>query len=203
MHWLEPWLAVFALVFMSGYKNVNSSKNLVLTTLSLEGLTIRRAEPDDCDAVYEMFTASTVYSGTLQLPYPSREYWRRRLSENPDNVYYLVGIIEGRIVGMAHVAPSPRLRRRHAGAIGISVHADWQGKGLGKELMSAIVDLADNWLNLTRLELEVYADNEAAIRLYERFGFEVEGRLRQHAFRDGQFVDSIVMGRLRATDQNG
>jgi putative acetyltransferase len=144
-----------------------------------------------------MFTASTVYSGTLQLPYPSREYWRRRLSENTDTVYYLVGIIEGRIVGMVHVATIPRPRRKHAGEIGISVHEDWQGKGVGKELMRAIVDLADNWLNLTRLELEVYADNEAAIRLYERFGFEVEGRLRQHAFRDGQFVDSIMMGRIR------
>ena len=165
--------------------------------MSIEGLTIRRAEPDDCDAVYEMFTAKPVYWGTLQLPYPSREYWRQRLSENPDSVYYLVGIIEGRIVGMAHVATSNRPRRKHAGAIGISVHQDWQGKGVGKQLMRAIVDLADNWLNLTRLELEVYADNQAAIRLYERFGFEVEGRLRQHALRDGQFVDSIVMGRIR------
>jgi L-phenylalanine/L-methionine N-acetyltransferase len=166
--------------------------------MSLESLKIRRAEADDCDAVYEMFTGSTVYSGTLQLPYPSREYWRRRLSENTDSVYYLVATIEGRIIGMAHVATSPnRPRRSHAGAIGISVHEEWQGKGVGKELMRAIVDLADNWLNLTRLELEVYADNEAAIRLYERFGFEVEGRLRQHALRDGQFVDSIVMGRLK------
>lgn len=165
--------------------------------MSIESLTIRRAEADDCDAVYEMFTASTVYSGTLQLPYPSREYWRRRLTENTDSVYYLVGIIEGRIVGMAHVATSTRPRRKHAGAIGISVHEDWQGKGVGKELMRAIVDLADNWLNLTRLELEVYADNQAAISLYERFGFDVEGRLRQHALRNGEFVDSIVMGRLR------
>jgi len=125
--------------------------------VSIESLTIRRAEPDDCDAVYEMFTASSVYTGTLQLPYPSREYWRRRLSENTDSVYYLVGIIEGNIVGMAHVATFNRPRRSHAGAIGISVHADWQGKGVGKELMRAIVNLADNWLNLTRLELEVYA----------------------------------------------
>jgi len=172
--------------------------------LSIESLTIRRAEPDDCDAVYEMFTATSVYSGTLQLPYPSREYWRRRLSENTDSVYHLVGIIEGRIVGMVGVVTFPnKPRRKHAGAIGISVHEDWQGKGIGKELMRAIVDLADNWLNLTRLELEVYADNAAAVRLYERFGFEVEGKLRQHALRDGQFVDAIVMGRLRATDSNG
>lgn len=165
--------------------------------MSIESITIRRAEADDCDAVYEMFTAASVYSGTLQLPYPSREYWRKRLSENTDSVYHLVGIIEGQIVGMVSVAIPNRPRRRHAGAIGISVHDDWQGKGVGKELMRAIVDLADNWLNLTRLELEVYADNEAALRLYERFGFEVEGRLRQHALRDGEFVDSIMMGRLR------
>jgi putative acetyltransferase len=145
-----------------------------------------------------MFTASTVYSGTLQLPYPSREYWRRRLSENPDHVYYLVGMIEGQLVGMVSVATFPnRPRRKHAGAIGISVHENWQGKGIGKELMRAIVNLADNWLNLTRLELEVYADNDAAIRLYKGFGFEVEGRLRQHALRDGKFVDSIMMGRIR------
>ena len=67
---------------------------------------------------------------------------------------------------------------------------------VGGALMRAILDLADNWLNLTRLELEVYADNEAAIHLYERFGFEVEGTLRRHAFRDGEYIDSKVMGRL-------
>jgi L-phenylalanine/L-methionine N-acetyltransferase len=43
--------------------------------------------------------------------------------------------------------------------------------------MQATVDLADKWLNLTRLELEVYTDNEPAIRLYKKFGFAVEGTL--------------------------
>jgi putative acetyltransferase len=82
----------------------------------------------------------------------------------------------------------------------MGVHDEWQGKGIGTELMRAGIELADKWLNLTRLELEVYTDNEAAIRLYERFGFEREGRLRQHAFRDGRYVDSYVMGRLRPSD---
>jgi putative acetyltransferase len=178
----------------------NRSGTVKETIVSLEGLKMRRAEADDFEQVYEMFASAKVYAGTLQLPYPSREYWRRRLTENVDSVYYIVAIIDDRIVGMVSVATYPnRPRRRHAGAIGISVHADWQGKGLGKELMRAIVDFADNWLNLTRLELEVYADNEAAIRLYERFGFEVEGTLRQHAYRDGRYVDSIVMGRLRSS----
>jgi putative acetyltransferase len=176
----------------------NGAGSLKEQTVPIEGLKIRRAEADDYEQVSEMFASAKVYEGTLQVPYPSRDYWRKRISENVDSVYRLVAIIDDRIVGMSDVTTFPnRPRRKHVGAIGICVHADWQGKGLGKELMRAIIDLADNWLNLTRLELEVYADNEAAIHLYERFGFEVEGTLRQHAFRDGRYVDSKMMGRLR------
>ena len=168
--------------------------------MPIEGLKIRRAEVSDYAQVYEMFTSAKVYEGTLQVPYPSRELWHRRLSENIDSVYNLVAVIDDRIIGMASVDTFPhKPRRRHAGVIGISVHEEWQGKGIGKELMRAIIDFADNWLNLTRLELEVYADNEAAIHLYERFGFEYEGTLRQHAFRNGRYVDSKMMGRLRPT----
>ena len=64
-------------------------------------------------------------------------------------------------------------------------------------MMQAAVDLADKWLNLTRLELEVQVDNEGAIRLYKKFGFEIEGTLREYTFRDGDFVDVHCMARLR------
>jgi putative acetyltransferase len=166
--------------------------------LQVEGLQIRRAEPDDCSAIYEMFSSPKVLAGTLQLPYPSREQWRQRLAEPGEGTYNLVAVVGNRVVGMLSVHTFPnRPRRRHVGAIGISVHEEWQGKGIGTALMRAGVDLADNWLNLMRLELEVYTDNESAIRLYERHGFEREGTLRQHAFRDGQYVDSYMMARLR------
>jgi len=166
--------------------------------MSTERLTIRRAEADDCVAVAEIFESVKVFPGTLQVPYPSREYWRKRITENPESAYYLVAVIDERVVGMVSIDTFPtRPRRKHAGAIGISVHEEWQGKGVGAALMRAIIDFADNWLNLTRLELEVFSDNGAAIHLYSRFGFEVEGTLRQHAFRDGQFVDSTMMARLK------
>ena len=165
--------------------------------MAVEGLEIRRAEPDDCSAIYEMFRSPKVYEGTLQLPYPSREQWRKRISEN-DSCYSLVAVSGEHVIGMLTVDTFPnRPRRRHVGRIGISVTEAWQGKGVGKALMQAGIDLADKWLNLTRLELEVYSDNDAAIRLYEHFGFEREGVLRQHAFRDGRSVDSIMMARLR------
>lgn len=166
--------------------------------MQVEGLTIRRAEPDDCSALYEIFTYPQVYAGTLQLPYPSLEGWRQRLAEPGDGTYNLVAVAGDRVVGMfgLHTFPA-RPRRHHAGAVGMSVHDGWQGQGVGTALMRAGLDLADNWLGLTRLELEVYTDNEPAIRLYERFGFEREGLLRRHAYRDGRYVDAYPMARLR------
>ena len=166
--------------------------------MPVEGLQIRRAEPDDYRAIHEIYTCPRAFAGTLQLPYPSLEEWRRRLAEPGDGAYGLVAVVGERVVGMLSVHTFPnRPRRRHAGTIGMGVHDDWQGKGVGTALMRAGVEMADKWLNLSRLELEVYTDNEPAIRLYERFGFEREGTLRQHAFRDGVYVDSYMMARLR------
>lgn len=170
--------------------------------MPIENLKIRRAEPDDYLALHEMFTAPDVYGSTMQLPYPSLDQWRKRVAETPENFFNLVAVVNDRVVGMLGLETFPnRPRRRHAGRIGITVHTEFQNKGVGTALMAAVVDLADNWLNLTRLELEVYVDNKAAIHLYERFGFVYEGTLRQHAFRNGEYVDSNVMGRLRPSKQ--
>ena len=167
--------------------------------MSSEDVKIRRAEPDDYASVYEMFCCPKVIAGTLQLPYASREEWKRKLADPPAGRYNLVAVAGERVVGLLGIDTFPnKPRRRHAGTFGISVHDDWQGKGIGAALMKACLNMADNWLNLQRLELEVYADNEAAINLYEKFGFEREGVMRKHAFRDGVYVDSIMMARLRS-----
>jgi putative acetyltransferase len=79
----------------------------------------------------------------------------------------------------------------------MAVRDDWQGKGVGKALLGAAVDLADNWLNVERIELTVYTDNAAAIALYQRFGFDIEGTFRRYGFREGVYVDAHAMARLR------
>ena len=78
----------------------------------------------------------------------------------------------------------------------MAVHDRWQGKGCGYALLSEALNLADRWLGLHRVELEVYTDNEHAIRLYERCGFEIEGTLRDYVFRDGVYADVHAMARL-------
>jgi putative acetyltransferase len=79
----------------------------------------------------------------------------------------------------------------------MSVRDDWQGKGVGTALMAAALDLADNWLNLSRVGLTVYVDNSSAVALYKRSGFEREGTHRRYAFRNGEYVDAYSMARLR------
>jgi L-phenylalanine/L-methionine N-acetyltransferase len=159
---------------------------------------IRRAEPSDYEAVYRVFMGPRVVWGTLQLPYPSAEFWRKRLAEPAEGVINLVACVENELVGQLglHTLPN-NPRRRHVGQIGMAMRDDWQGKGAGRALMQAAMDLADKWLNLVRLELEVYTDNEPAIRLYKKCGFEVEGTLVRYAFRDGAYVDAYTMARLR------
>ena len=161
-------------------------------------ITIRHAEPDDYEAMHRIMTDPGVVAETMQLPLQSAERWRRRLAEPPEGLHLLLAAVEGEVVGNVgiHTQPS-RWRRRHVGEIGISVMGEWQGNGIGTELMRAVLDLADNWLNLIRIELEVYTDNAAAIALYEKFGFEIEGTHRRYAFRDGEFVDAFSMARFR------
>jgi len=108
-----------------------------------------------------------------------------------------VACVDGEVVGNLGLEISPnRPRMRHVGSIGMAVREDRQGQGIGTALMEAALDLADNWLNLTRVGLTVYVDNAPAIALYEKFGFEIEGTHRRFAFRDGEYVDGYSMARL-------
>ena len=160
-------------------------------------ITIRRAEPGDYEAVQHIYAGPQVVWGTLQLPYPAAEHWRKRLAEPAEGVFSLVACTETEVVGQLSLHTFPtRPRRRHVGQIGMAVRDDWQSKGVGTALMQAAVDLADRWLQLRRLELNVYTDNAAAIRLYEKFGFTIEGTMVEFAFRDGGFVDAYLMACL-------
>jgi len=160
------------------------------------GLTIRAREPTDWREIYALTQLPRVRWGTLRLPYADPELTRKWLETPREGHAGIVAVLDERIVGAADVTPH-KGRRSHAGGIGIIVHDDYHGRGIGTALLAALVDTADNWLNLKRLELTVYVDNEPAIRLYKKFAFAVEGTRRADAFRDGRYVDSYEMARVR------
>ena len=156
---------------------------------------IRAARAEDFEALALLHADHNAFSQTLQLPFPSLELWRKRLAHD-DAHHHLIATAAGEVVGNLGLTRHIRARRTHAGEIGMAVRDAWQGKGVGTALVRAALDLADNWLALRRLELRVYADNERAIALYRKFGFDIEGTHRAYAIRDGALVDSLSMARI-------
>ncbi|WPX08248.1 GNAT family N-acetyltransferase [Caldicellulosiruptor danielii] len=88
---------------------------------------------------------------------------------------------------------NPRLR--HSAALGIMVHPEYQGKGIGTALLKKVIELADNWLMLLRLELTVFVENERAVKLYQSLGFQIEGIKKYAAIRNGKYADVYLMAR--------
>ena len=163
----------------------------------MTAIRIRGQEPGDLEALTEIYNCPGVVAGTLQLPYQSVEARRQRYCQPSPGTHALVAEVDGRVVGSAGLHVQPADRRRHVGWIGMGVHDDFQGQGVGTALMEALLDLAFNWLGLHRIELTVYADNAPAVHLYRKFGFEIEGTARAYALRHRELVDAHHMALLR------
>ena len=164
-------------------------------------VTIRGGSADDWEALHAISSQPSVIWGTMQIPHPSADWNRERVQERtPPRFWNLVAEVDGELVGVLGHQRGEH-NRAHVGHVGMMVHVDYQGMGIGSALMEAAMDLADNWLGLTRLQLEVYPDNPPAIGLYRKCGFETEGLFRSLAYRDGHYVDTLVMGRLRTGTQ--
>ena len=158
------------------------------------GLIIRAARSEDAADLTLIANLPGVRRGTARLPFTTQSVVEGRL-EAPD-VNVLVAELEGLVVAQV-VLVQQSGRRSHVGYTGIYVHDDHTGRGIGTALMEALLDLADNWIGLRRIELRVNVDNADAIKLYERLGFEREGIKRGDILRDGSLVDCHMMARLK------
>ena len=152
---------------------------------------------NDLQALHQIFSSPSVIHGTMRLPFASTDYLRQRLQPN-EGVIQLVATMTNEVVGFVELITYPNVpRHRHVGEINlIAVQEAKQGMGIGRTLMEAVVDLADQWLQLTKLSLTVWEGNESAIRLYEQFGFVVEGTMSDYVFREGDYINAHMMGRL-------
>lgn len=111
-----------------------------------------------------------------------------------ENSLFLVALDHEEIVGVLTLKGGARRATQHMTTLGISVAQEWRNQGVGGQLMAAALDWARQSGVLRRIELNVLVRNQPGIHLYKKFGFEIEGRRRQAAFREGEYLDDYVMG---------
>lgn len=99
------------------------------------------------------------------------------------------------VVGYIRLSIDDEIRKRHKGKISIAVDTNFQGMGIGSLLMDEMLDFAEKWLMLKKLELTVLIKNEKAINLYIKKGFEKEGLLKKDCVVDGIYEDVYLMAK--------
>ncbi|HTK01741.1 MAG TPA: GNAT family N-acetyltransferase [Bordetella sp.] len=99
------------------------------------------------------------------------------------------------VVGWCDIVPLAQQGFKHTGVLGMGVCPDWRGRGIGKALLTAAIGAAAA-MELSRIELEVYAANAVARTLYESCGFVEEGVKRKGRYLDGRHDDIVIMARL-------
>lgn len=103
---------------------------------------------------------------------------------------------EGRAAGGIGLHPFEDVHRKSA-ELGYWLGTAYWGRGLATEAVQAITKHGFEDLGLERIQAGVYDWNEASSRVLVKAGFDFEGRMRRHAFKDGQFVDVLLYARVR------
>ncbi len=118
------------------------------------------------------------------------------LPESADctNKLCLIAQLEKEIVGFLNFSRHLKSEYQHSGEFGMTVLPDYWRMGIGKSLMYEM----ENWcksIHLKKIELGVWSSNKSAIALYEKLGYEFEGRRKRSIIRDSKFHDLILMGK--------
>ncbi|MDU3067050.1 MAG: N-acetyltransferase [Escherichia coli] len=146
-------------------------------------IVIRHAETRDYEAIRQIHAQPEVY-------------WQERLADRP-GIKQLVACIDGDVVGHLTIDVQQRPRRSHVADFGICVDSRWKNRGVASALMREMIEMCDNWLRVDRIELTVFVDNAPAIKVYKKYGFEIEGTGKKYALRNGEYVDAYYMARVK------
>lgn len=155
---------------------------------------IREMDLADLPALYDIYIDKEVVNNNRYSADIKREEFDAMFN---DNQRHFVAIDkDGELLGHLALNLSTKPRLKHSASFGVAVAKASRGKGVGRFLLEHLVSYCDEELDLARLELEVHANNAAALSLYKSFGFEVEGRKRKAVLVEGELIDIIIMSRV-------
>lgn len=160
--------------------------------------TIRPLEPGDMKAINAIRRMPGVMNNIRSIPSERTDEGYYKNLGKDTHFFVAVTQVDGAevVIGSATLMQDPSPRARHCGLFGIMIHEDYQDVGVGSALLKAIIDVADNYLMLVRIELTAYAGNARAIHVYEKHGFVREGVKKYALIRNGKLEDEVLMARI-------
>jgi RimJ/RimL family protein N-acetyltransferase len=170
----------------------------------LEGNTVRlrKLEPNDLERVLRWINDSEV-TQFLAARYPmsraAEERWLERMTSQPpeDGLALAIEVrADVRHIGTIGLSAPSREHRRSTLGIMIGDKECWS-RGYGTDAVLTLLRHAFEFMNLHRIDLRVWSENERAIACYRRCGFALEGRLRQDLYQSGRYHDVLVMSVLQ------
>ena len=166
-------------------------------------ISVRDVTPEDKDRMLRwrnsQDVARAMYTDHAITPEEHETWFARMLAEQgrPDaRIYYWVIELDGAPVGVVNLADIDRHNRRCSWAFYLADPAT-RGRGVGSWVERFVLRHVFETLDLEKLCCEVLEGNEAVVRLHERHGFTVEGRLRRHIYKGDRPYDVYALGILR------
>lgn len=163
-------------------------------------LIIRSANKEDAalilNYIHTIATESdnlTFGAGEFSMTVEEEEQFIKSVSLK-QNALLLVAEVDGEIVGNLNFSGGHRKRIEHTGEFGVSVCKRYWGLGIGRSLIEYMIDWAKESGIIRKINLRVRADNESALGLYKKLGFEMEGKISREFQIDGEFYDAFHMG---------
>jgi len=109
-----------------------------------------------------------------------------------EEVVYLVAEVDGKVVASSELSRRLSGYDKHVGSIGIAIKKGFRDLGIGTEMMKTLVEQGKSW-GLKVLTLTVFANNARALHVYRKSGFVETGRIPKRFFKEGQYLDEVIM----------
>jgi RimJ/RimL family protein N-acetyltransferase len=164
---------------------------------------VRTATPEDAESIAALITAgvqvdeyaSTQFVEFLAQP-QNRGAWIQMQTGSLRNLL-IVAVADRTVVGALHFENYRKGRMAHAGEFSMAVQQAWSRRGVGKALLTTMIDWAEGHPQVEKICLSVLSTNSRAIGLYCSLGFAHEGvRVRQIKVNDDTYADELLMGRM-------
>ncbi len=160
-------------------------------------LTVRPARENDAEAIARIYNQGIEDRvATLETELRTSEERRRWMAARGPRHPVIVAEAAGTVVGWASLNQfNPRPAYQHVADFSVYVDRDWRGKGVGRRLLEAVIELARE-IGYHKMVLSAFPFNQAGVALYERLGFRTVGIYKEQGLLDGKWTDTIIMEKL-------